>query len=137
MRTRFAGTVQHADAFFVIHAISTASCLCSRVVHGPESGSSSSWNLFFFWNQNGLESIFHLSEQEQEFLNLRLILFMKGFLQLIAQFSSSLTYLQRARLLNVVKMNLRLRVSSDVMHGQYFKRQNELKLYLIKVKVHI
>ena len=33
---------------------------------------------------------FHLPEQE--FLNLRLILFMKGFLQLIVQFSSMLTY---------------------------------------------
>ena len=27
--------------------------------------------------------------------------------------------------------------SSDVTHGQYFKRQDELKSYLIKVKVHI
>ena len=44
----------------------------------------------FFWNRNGLESIFHLPEQEQEFLNLRLIFFMKVFLQLIAQFSSNL-----------------------------------------------
>ena len=44
--------------------------------------------LCFFWNRNGLESVFHLQEQEQELLNLRLILFMKGFLQLIAQFSS-------------------------------------------------
>ena len=44
----------------------------------------------FFWNRNGFESIFHLPVQEQEFLNLRLILFMKGFLQLIAQFSSNL-----------------------------------------------
>ena len=41
---------------------------------------------------------------EQEFLNLRLILFKKSFLQLIAQFSStvSVTYLQRAHLLSVV-----------------------------------
>ena len=60
----------------------------SRVVHGPEPGTSSSRNLLFFWNRNGLESIFHLPEQE--FLNLRLILFMKGFLQLIARFSSNL-----------------------------------------------
>ena len=44
----------------------------------------------FFWNWNGLESSFHLPKQEQEFLNLRLILFMKGFLQLIVQFSSNL-----------------------------------------------
>ena len=44
----------------------------------------------FFCNRNGLESFFHLPEQEQKLLNLRLILFMKGFLQLIAQFSSNL-----------------------------------------------
>ena len=44
--------------------------------------------LFFFWNRSGLESIFYL--QEQEFLNLRLISFIKVFLQLIAQFSSNL-----------------------------------------------
>ena len=55
----------------------------------------------FFGNRSGLESIFHLPEQEQKFLNLRLILFMKGFLQLIAQFSR-IIYLKRARLLNVV-----------------------------------
>ena len=49
----------------------------------------------FFWNRNGLESIFYLPEQEQEFLNLRLILFMTGFLQLIGQFSNDLfTFLQ-------------------------------------------
>ena len=41
-------------------------------------------------HSNGLESIFHFSKKELEFLNLRLILFMKGFLQLIAQFSSNL-----------------------------------------------
>ena len=34
---------------------------------------------FFFELRNGLKLIFHLPEQEQEFLNLRLILFMKGF----------------------------------------------------------
>ena len=44
----------------------------------------------FFWNRNGLESIFQLPELEQEFLNLRLILILKVFLQLIAQFSSDL-----------------------------------------------
>ena len=62
----------------------------SRVVHGPEPETSSSRNLPFFWNRNGLELIFHLPEQEQEFLNLRLILFIKVFLQLIVQFSSNL-----------------------------------------------
>ena len=56
----------------------------ARVVHGPEPGTSSNRNLPFFWNRNDLESIFHLPEQEHESLNLRLILFMKGFLQLIA-----------------------------------------------------
>ena len=50
-----------------------------RVVHGPESGTTSSLNLPFFRNQKGLESILHLPEEEQEFLNLRAILFMKGF----------------------------------------------------------
>ena len=44
----------------------------------------------FFWKRDGLESIFHLPEQEPEFLSLRLILFMRGFLQLIARFSSNL-----------------------------------------------
>ena len=44
----------------------------------------------YFCNRNGLESIFHLPEQEQEFLNLRLILFLNVFLQLIAPFSSNL-----------------------------------------------
>ena len=57
-----------------------------RVVHGPEPGTSSSRNLPFFRNRNGL--VFYLPEQE--FLHLRLVLFMKGFLQLIAQFSSNL-----------------------------------------------
>ena len=51
------------------------------------------------------------------------MLFMKGFLQLIAQFSSNL--FAAWRLLNVTKMSLHLRVSSDVTHGQYFKRQND------------
>ena len=73
-----------------------------RVAHGPEPGTSFSRNLPLFWNRNGLESIFYLLKPEQELLNLRLILFIKGFLQLIAQFSSTVTYLQRARLLNVV-----------------------------------
>ena len=57
---------------------------------------SSGRNLPFFWNRNGLESIFYLPEQEEEFLNLRLILFMKGFLQLTAQFSSNLFALEMA-----------------------------------------
>ena len=45
--------------------------------------------------------------------------------------------LWRARLLNVAN-EFDWFVSSDVTHGQqaYFKRQNELKSYLIKVKVH-
>ena len=64
--------------------------LHSRVVHGPEPETSSSRNLPFFWNWNGLESIFHLPEKEPKLLNLRLILFMKGFSQLIARFSSNL-----------------------------------------------
>ena len=64
------------------------SMLGFRVVYGPEPETSSSRTLPFFWNRNGLESIFHLPEQE--FLYLRLILFMKGFLPLIAQFSSNL-----------------------------------------------
>ena len=63
-----------------------------KVDHGPEPGTNPA-KFAFFWNRNRLESIFHLPEQEQEFLNLRLILFMKGYfgyLQLIAQFSSNL-----------------------------------------------
>ena len=42
----------------------------------------------FFLEPEQFELSFHLPEQE--FLNLRLILFMKVFLQLIAQFSSNL-----------------------------------------------
>ena len=38
-----------------------------RVVHGPEPGTSSGRNLPFFWNRNGLESIFYLTEREQAF----------------------------------------------------------------------
>ena len=34
-------------------------------------------------------------------------------------------------------MSLHLPVSSEVTHGQYFKRQNELKSYWLKVRVHI
>ena len=61
---------------------------------------------------------------------------MKGFLQLIAQFSSRLPYLQCAGLLNVLN-EFALASQFERRARTVFQNQNELKLYLIKVKVRI
>ena len=112
---------------------STVSDLTGRVVHGSKPGTSFSRNLPFFWNRKGLEAIFHLPEQE--FLNLRLTLFMKGFLQLIAQFSSSLFAacpITKCRKWVCICVSVQTSRTNSIS-----KDKNELRLYLIKVKVHI